>query len=37
MGPATPAPVLFAVSTIFSAEASKILWSKAFSLILIFC
>ena len=36
-GPDYFAPVFLAVSTIFSAEWSNILWSKAFNLILIFC
>jgi hypothetical protein len=37
MGPDTLAPVFFAVSTILAADWSRAEWSKAFSLILIFC
>src|SRR5690606_26230738 len=37
MGPLTVAPVRVAVSTIFAAELSRILWSKARSRMRIFC
>ena len=36
-GPATLAPVLSAVSKICWADTSRTLWSKALSIILIFC